>query len=325
MIRRGFRSPGLRRVLRRVRDGFPLRPLGLALLAFGTLALRFYAFERLDLVFLVVGYGSLALVGLALTFVLIAAFWVLRATRVDAALVGDFETARPAPTGMRFPRLRLVPLVQVDWVCDAPKGLRLSPSADGERLEAFARGEVQRLRRRFVIQDPLGLTRLAFHREQRAELKIVPHLGRLHLRDALTSLAGGEDRPHPRGSLEGDRVELRRYAPGDPARFIHWKIFARSRRLMVRMPERSLVETRRTLAYLVAGDGDEASSAVARVAVERVLGSAREEWRFAADGSESTDRRDEALAAILRSRGEEGGVGLPAFLRGEETQGPASL
>ena len=54
------------------------------------------------------------------------------------------------------------------------------------------------------------------------------------------------------GMLEdGDRIELRRYVPGDSARFIHWKVFGRTRKLMVRVPERALSRARRTVGVLV--------------------------------------------------------------------------
>ena len=76
----------------------------------------------------------------------------------------------------------------------------------------------------------------------------LPRLAGLSRMPALSSLASGDAAPHPMGLEDGDRLELRRYMPGDPARFIHWKVLSRTRRLMVRTPERALSLARRTAA-----------------------------------------------------------------------------
>ena len=129
-------------------------------------------------------------------------------------------------------------------------------------------------------------------------------------RARLQALASGEGIAHPAGRPEGDRMEMRRYVPGDSPRHILWKAFARSRPLEVRTPERSVQRARRTLAYLVAGPDDEAAAAAARVALESsALGEA---WLFGADGTDApTDRLDAALRAIARSAGAREPAGDP--------------
>jgi hypothetical protein len=128
------------------------------------------------------------------------------------------------------------------------------------------------------------------------------------------------------GLEDGDRVELRRYVPGDSARFIHWKVFGRTRTLMVRMPERALSRARRTVAYLVAGAHDEAAAAAARAAIEEeALGA---DWQFAADGSpEATSDRSEALHKVMTSSGfvDQSGSGMKRFLAEVDPRGPAAL
>jgi hypothetical protein len=140
------------------------------------------------------------------------------------------------------------------------------------------------------------------------------------------------------GIEQGDRLELRRYAPGDPARFIHWKVYARTQKLVVRMPERALARAQRVAAYLVAGPADAASAAAARVALEEgVLGA---DFRFGADGSpEPTRELASALVALRRSNPRvreedprtttaasgQGGEQLVSFLQQLDREGPSSL
>ena len=156
--------------------------------------------------------------------------------------------------------------------------------------------------------------------------EVLPHLGGIRRLPVLTSLTGGEEYPHPMGLEDGDRVELRRYVPGDSARFIHWKVFGRTRKLMVRVPERALSRARRTVAYLVAGAHDEAAAAAARAAIEEeALGT---DWQFGADGSpEATSDRSEALHKVLTSsrHSAESGSGMKRFLAEVDPRGPAAL
>jgi uncharacterized protein (DUF58 family) len=128
------------------------------------------------------------------------------------------------------------------------------------------------------------------------------------------------------GLEDGDRLELSRYVPGDPARFIHWKAFARTGKLLVRRPERALALARRCAAFYVAGPNDDASAAVARLALERKL--LGQEWVFGTDLAVSgTSRVDEALTELLRSVNarELHGAGLPGFLAQADKRGPASV
>lgn len=322
-----------RRVLRRVADLFPITPLGVLVAAGAGAALKWVAFPQLDLVWLVVGFAVLALVGVAVLAVLIGAVVLKVATRIPRHGEVErrtMETGALLPTGFSAPSLFYLPLVQVGWSWEEPKAatVRLSPVRGRlrEEVRLGERGHVRGVRRRIVVQDAFGLARLAFRQLDPTELTVLPHAGKLGDSPLLVSHSGGDERPHPMGIDDGDRVELRRYAPGDPARFIHWKVFGRTRKLMVRMPERALSPARRTLAYVVAGPDDDASAAAARVAIE--LGTFGTDFRFGADGSvEDTSRVDEAVAMIVRSAEarDRGGAGLEGFVRRAEKSGPASL
>jgi uncharacterized protein (DUF58 family) len=321
------------RIARRVADYVPITPLGLFVAVGAGLALKYLAYPELDLVWLVTGYAALGLVAAALLLVIIGAIWLKIATlapRHDEIPRRRTETGRALPTGFTSPSLFMLPLVQIGWTWEQPVGAHVTTSRVRWRLSEDVRldrrGYVSGVLRRIVVQDAFGLARLAIRQHDPIELTVLPHAGRLGESPMLVSLSGGDERPHPMGVEDGDRVELRRYAPGDPARFIHWKVFSRTRRLMVRMPERSLSPARRTVAYQVAGDADEASAAAARIAVES--GSFGTDFRFSADGARGdTARADEAVEMIVRSADarETGGRGLTPFLRNAERSGPASL
>lgn len=322
-----------RRALRRVADWVPISPLGLLVALGAGAALRWLAYPELDLVWLVVGFAALGLVATSLLAVLVGALWLKIATRTRPHPDVErrtLETGRMLPTGFSVPALSLVPLVQVAWTWESPEGVDVrATKVRGrirEEIRLTRRGHVAGVRRRIVVQDAFGLARLAIRQRDPVELTVLPHAGKLGDAPLLVSHSGGDERPHPMGVDDGDRVELRRYVPGDPARFIHWKVFGRTGKLMVRMPERALSPARRTVAYQVAGDDDDASAAAAKVAIES--GSFGPEFRFGADGSsEGTERTDEAVEMIVRSADARamGGRGLEPFVRRAEQAGPASL
>lgn len=319
-------SRGIRRAL----DLVPLTPLGLLVTIAAGLALQYLALRELDLVVLVACLGVLGMVAVAIVLVVAGALRIKLASRAQRGPAErTLETGRSLPTGFVLPGLLIVPLLQVRWDWEAPeaeivlvrKGLRLHEDAS-----LSARGIVTGVERRIVIQDAFGLARVAVRHRDPGRLKVIPHAGALRDLPLLVSMSGGDEMPHPMGLDDGDRVELRRYAPGDPARLIHWKVFGRTRKLMVRMPERALSRSRRTVAYLVGGPSDEASAAAARVAIEG--GALGPEWVFGADGSdgEATEAGD-AIERVIRSAGTEdrGARALRTFVDRAERTGPASL
>jgi uncharacterized protein (DUF58 family) len=313
-------------------DAWPLTPLGMAVGVVAVVALAAFGFEKLDLVLLVVGYGAGGLLVIALGAVLVGAvgirLWLRRAE--FPWRVSSFETGSPVETGFYLPSLWWFPLVQARWSWLSPAGASTEQFVEAgrskEHAELSRRGLVRGVTRRIVVQDAFGLAKVAFRHRQPGPFEVLPHLGGIRRLPVLTSLTGGEEIPHPMGLEDGDRVELRRYVPGDSARYIHWKVFGRTRRLMVRVPERALSRARRTVAYLVAGPRDEAAAAAARAAIdEGVLGI---DWQFGADGApEPTDDAGEALHKVLSSASYRGrsGAGLERFLAAVDPRGPAAL
>ena len=319
-------------LVRRAADLWPLTALGMALALVASVALLSFGFKKLDLVLLVVGYGGVGLLAIATLIVASSALGLwLRLRRASFRwLTSTFETGTPLPTGFSLPSLWWLPLVQVNWTWVSPHGDVADGVSGGgqlrEQVTLRQRGIFPSVVRRIVVQDAFGLSRIAFHHRQPGPVEVLPHLGGIRRLPVLSSLTGGDDYPHPMGLEAGDRVELRRYVQGDSARFIHWKVFGRTRKLMVRTPERALSRARRTVAYLVAGAHDEAAAAAARAAIEEeALGM---DWRFAADGSpEATSDRSEALHKVMTSScfARQNGGGMKRFLAEVDPGGPASL
>jgi len=211
-----------------------------------------------------------------------------------------------------------------------PDSAELTLTARGaaltEQLAFHDHAEVRSIERRIEVRDVLGLTALAFRRRDPVEIDVLPHLGAFRQLPLLFSLSGGDDLPHPLGVDQGDRLELKRYAPGDPARFIHWKVYARTGKLVVRMPERALSRAFRVAAFLCAGADDAASAAAARAAL--MLGAFGADFRFGADGSHALARDvAEGLPMIRRSSAARSAPGaqLVPFMAQVEREGPASL
>lgn len=309
---------------------FPLTPLGLLVVFASASALIYIAMPEMDLVLVALGWVVLAI---ALSSMLAVTGGAIRLYFATHGYHGPeertLETLRSLPTGFSTPGLLFLPFVQVFWEWEEPDA-QLELDRHGFRLSEdallFSRGYVTGVKRRLVVRDVFGLAKVAFRHADPQRLTVLPSAGMLREMPILVSMSGGDDFPHPMGIEDGDRVELRRYAPGDPARFIHWKVFARTGKLVVRKPERALTRARRVVSYLVAGPGDEASAAAARVAVEHgALGS---EWVFGADGSLG-EARDVAggIDRIVRSADakESGGQGLGSFVRSAEESGPAAL
>jgi hypothetical protein len=330
-----YTSPHVAKVLggvHRVRELWPLTLRGALVSAAAGSALYVYGFGELDGVWYVAGLGLVALCALALLAVLAAAvrmkLWLRRREAAESVLAVD--TGREFATGYALPRLRfwLFVEVRVAWLRPAPSAARLAEvGALGDEWVRLAdHGEIREVLRRVELRDVFGLASLSLRDAVRCSIDVLPHRGALASLAPLHSLAGGDDIPHPMGIAQGDRLELKRYAPGDPARFIHWKVYARTQKLVVRTPERALARAHRTAAFLAAGDGDGPSAAVARVALEQ--GALGGDFRFGADGAPApVERVDQALAALRRSAAfrRSGGADLGAFADQVEREGPAAL
>jgi hypothetical protein len=210
--------------------------------------------------------------------------------------------------------------VDVSWSWVAPLASVDVTSGSGSRLERvrpLRRGEFTSVVRRFEVADLLGLCRVRFEREETRGCTISPSTGRLENVDAVAGMRGGDGLSHPEGTPDGDPLDLRAYAQGDSIRMVLWKVYARSRTLVVRTPERALSPYDETRAYLVIGEGDDAAAGAVRVAARHASLGAR--WMLSVDGL-AGEARDVAAAERLlvlsgTVRVDGGALGLGAFLR----------
>lgn len=308
------------RRLARAFDWVPLAAPGALLGAIAGLVLWHYGFRELDLLLLVAALACLAVLALCAIAVTTAALALRRWLRAApaAALPERVETDVWLRTGFALPDWPLPWLaLGLRWQEPAGVACRLLPRVGGgawlEEIRASRRGDVERVERVIEVRDVFGLTRVRLRDGRPARLWILPNPHRLASAQVVVTRAGGDGVAHPAGSPEGDRVDLRRYAPGDSARDVLWKTFARTGLLMVRKPERSLEPARQVSAYLVADARDEAAAAAARLALES--GALGEGWRFGADGARTVARTlGDALHAVAESGAAQGPTQLGAFL-----------
>lgn len=258
---------------------------------------------------------ALALVAACLLLVLVTTLYVRRAVKSqEAGVPPELQSGGELTTSFRVPNVRALGLldVQLEWA--SPAGFSVSlvrvDGRLGEKIGALERGRHDRLVRRFTVEDVFGLSSLSFEVEWAVTLRVTPVAAPVNAALAA-SRSSGDAWSHPSGRAEGDLVEMRSYAHGDSMRHVLWRTFARTRRLLVRMPERAVAPQPLNVAFLIAGQADEPSAGVARVFLEQgLLGP---DFVFAADGAlKPTTRVPEAVEQIIdsiRSRSD-GAAGL---------------
>lgn len=317
-LRRRLVPAFLRRWASRVADVAPPTWRGWLIVGLCLLGLWFWGFGSMDLVVFVFGIAGLVLFVLSNLVIGLSALWLRPRTAGASRSLAVLEAGTPLDTGFSLPALARVPLVKVEWEWISPWGVEcrqelrdelrdgVRPPVLGETVVARRRCLVPRVERRFTVRCAFGLSRVAWKRSEPAPLRVLPEVGKLRSVEVVQSVSSAEGLPHPSGEPVGDRMEIRRYVPGDSVRHILWKTYARTRTLNVRTPERSVDRSQRTVAYLLTGRGDEPAAAALRVALENgLLG---ERWIVGCDGVErpvegegGASELSDALEAIARS------------------------
>lgn len=312
----------LRELLRTLRDLFPLTGAG-ALFTLGSLlAFYVYGVQREDLLLLVIGALGLMLAGLCLLSTLLGLTGTLlrlRRASEGPPLCMEADESTQTPFTLREP---FAPLVSLDWTWEHPRAdceRRIEGWTHRERVRLTQRGEFTEICRKISVEDCFGLVRISFRSTRPATLRVQPAVGALRSVKIVQGLSSGDAFEHPDGDPIGDRLDMRRYADGDPVRYVLWSVYARSRQLVVRTPERALSPAHSTVAYLVAGPNDEPAAGAARLAIEQ--GALGTDWLLGADGSlQGTDDPAEALALIRRSVDAPGAGSLAQFLASGATR-----
>ena len=299
-----------------LRERFPLTTQGLAVLLIAILALQRFAYGRMDLVVFALAVCALAIVCFSTVIVLLGGLILRHQIRHQLEMEAllrrhtpriKVEAGYPNETGFRLSTMPWLPLIGVSWEVVYPDAIqsrnRLSEDETHweEEIRPSKRCHTKEITRRYTVRDVLGFSRFSWRFTQEGELLALPQSGNIKSLPLLRSLTAEDGIPDPGGNPEGDRMEIRPYVPGDSVRNIMWKVYARNRLLNVRLAERSVFHSSRTLAYMLSSEHDEAAAAVARVALES--GALGEDWLFGADGStQSTQSIEEALELIAGSR-----------------------
>lgn len=294
----------IRKTARLVADCTPPTARGWLVVIASGLALWWLGYGSLDLLLFVTGIAGVSLILLASLMVTLAGLVLRRRLAHQHTTTHKLEAGSPIRTGFSAPALAWLPLVELSWVWLEPTEVEVRQRRVGredlEEVVAHRRAHPPQIRRRFSVEDVFGLARFSWERSEPGPVLILPDAGRLRQLPVVRSLTSAEGISHPAGAPEGDRIDMRRYVPGDPVRHILWKTFARTRQLNVRVPERSVERSRKTVAYLLTGQDDEPAAAAARVALES--GSLGNRWLFGTDGMNgTTNNLEQALEAIARS------------------------
>lgn len=306
----------------------PITAIGIAYAVLLALTFKYIAVEHSDIVWIAAASALIIIEAVMILAVVIGSIsvWTAWKKLLEEGLPDiNAQTGLEYETGMKL-KTWPVPFVEVEtkWLDPGDKisaECRQDLFNASEFITALRRCSSEEIERRFIVRDILGLSSIRWTVKAKCRVRVYPAKSKLNNSTITTSMSGGEDISDPYGSPEGDRIEMRQYAPGDSSRAILWKVYARSRRLVVRMPERALTARPRTCAYMIAGRDDEGSAGLARAILEsNLLG---ENWIFGADGCAGYASTLSESMEMLASSGNhcKDGCGLGKFLQEAAAKG----
>lgn len=197
------------------------------------------------------------------------------------------ETGQRLQSGYRIYRPAYLPFIQIE-VCvqpDAPFVARYDRKKNWiyETVTLTTRGRYERLVRTITVRDMFGISAVTFDHEAPFNAEIRP-CSTVFDSIQFAARASGEGYSFPTGDAKGELVEMRRYQAGDPLRYILWRVFARSRKLLVRAPEPAVVEEQEMFLYFIAGQKDDDSASLTRSFLT-TFAESDTDLHFCADGS----------------------------------------
>lgn len=294
---------------------FPLTAAGFVVLCASIFAGLVYGVQREDRVLIVAGVAGIVLLLTCLLLTTAGALWAWLATRDRSETHLELLVGRPGRTGFQLTTPLWLPLVDLRWRVPGYSATQIASGRTlAEQWTVARRGRATEVERWFTVGDVFGLCALEFPVTSKHALRFLPAEGALRKVEVIRGLASGDQFAHPEGRPQGDLQDIRNYGAGDPIRYVLWKVFAKSRTLVVRTPERALSPIHRTAAYLIAGADDQAAAGTAKTAVE--CGALGAEWRFGADGVDqvATEARG-AVELILDSAASDApAAGLGRFI-----------
>ena len=193
-------------------------------------------------------------------------------------------THRSSATGFRIKLPRWLDFLNLSWTLN---GVPIQLEKHGRVLTETAnvprRQLVKGLTRVVSVSDGFGFFEFRFTQLLIGKLRVLPSINSSKANLPLLSVVDGSDLPDPYSAPTGDRIDMRRYRPGDPLRLVLWNIYQRTGMLMVRTPERALSRHQRTGMFLLTGPNDQPAACLARAILEtQGLGP---RWRFGSEGS----------------------------------------
>ena len=276
---------GLRRI-------FPLTRAGASLAVIDGFALWAEGLRHQDFVILAAAAVILASqVGLTVMVVACAAVARFFPRCTEASQILDLETSegcgdsQATDFAVSFPAW--IPFVTLSWDWRQPSGVVVTTKRERgqlrEHIVAPYRFASNVIDRQFRCADFLGLAEVSWIVQERRSVRILPARAETAAFALRAGVGQGSEQEAPSGDPLGSLTEMREYRPGDSPRLIRWKLFAHSRKLVVRTPEPALEESPNACAWLAGGASSEAAARLAREALESgILG---EQWGFGASGS----------------------------------------
>ena len=302
-------------------DRFSPTALGVTTMLVGNWVHKTFGESEQDFLLFMSGFTVMAFAVLIVVLSYVE-YWRLN-RRLKETLPADpvkVEVGQDLVTGFRLPSINTNPLFQlkVSWVKPTASEyhLELYQGKLHELIRPRRRGQTGTVVREFVLEDLFGFSSIKWQLQQRGDLTVLPKLTQIESLE-LRRPQDGDDLYDPIGQPQGDLVELRRYAEGDPLRLLLWRVYARNRELIVRAPERALSLKQDLIAYFISHPSDEASASTTRAYLE--AGLLGEDYLFYADGCVGPAHTlDEGIIHLLSSAEASPLDALPQLLTLEE-------
>jgi hypothetical protein len=154
----------------------------------------------------------------------------------------------------RAPGIRIGFAISLDWLGREPLSLETDLGGGRNRrtidFSAAYRGRYQSREAHITVRDLLGLTSCSVRMPLAERLQVFPSVRPEQLARASSLEGGQEQKKHRRKRRSEELLEVRKYFPGDDIRRVHWKVFAHTSELFLRIGEETPPPESRLLVIL---------------------------------------------------------------------------